>query len=339
MGPKSSLELMLWLEADRMGGLLPPMDEEKVNAQRDIVKNERRQSYENAPYGKNADIIPPLMYPAGHPYSWPVIGSMADLSAASLEDVKDFFRTWYAPNNAVMVVAGDVNRAEVLALVRKYFSYIPRGPAIDYPDPSQPALARDTMAVAEDRVQAARLYYVWPTAPAWSEDDAALQVAAYILSGARNSRLDVRLEHRDQLVSGISAFNFSKRLAGDFRVVATAKPGGSLAPIQAAIDEEIRRLAAEGPTEREMTQAMNAIEAGFLQSVQTVAGKADQLNQYYYETGNPDAFQRDLDRIKAVSAADVRRVVARYLTGPRGIVSIVPEGQLQQAAVAREVVP
>jgi zinc protease len=339
MGPKSSLELMLWLEADRMGGLLPPMDEAKVDAQRDIVKNERRQSYENQPYGKNADIIPPLLYPAGHPYSWPVIGSMTDLSAASLEDVKDFFRTWYAPNNAVMVVAGDVTRAEVLALARKYFGYIPRGPAIDYPEPMQPTLARDTMAVAEDRVQAARLYYVWPTAAAWSADDAALQVAAYLLSGARNSRLDVRLEHRDQTVSGVSAFNFSKRLAGDFRVVATAKPGGSLAPIQAAIDEEIRRLAAEGPTEREMTQAINAIESGFLQSVQTVAGKADQLNSYYYETGDPDAFQRDLDRIKAVTADDIRRVVSRYLLGPRAIVSIVPEGQLQQAAVAREVVP
>lgn len=322
-----------------MGGLLPPMDEAKVDAQRDIVKNERRQSYENQPYGKNADIIPPLLYPAGHPYSWPVIGSMTDLSAASLEDVKDFFRTWYAPNNAVMVVAGDVTRAEVLALARKYFGYIPRGPAIDYPEPMQPTLARDTMAVAEDRVQAARLYYVWPGTAAWSEDDAALQVAAYLLSGARNSRLDVRLEHRDQTVSGVSAFNFSKRLAGDFRVVATAKPGGSLAPIQAAIDEEIRRLAAEGPTEREMTQAMNAIESGFLQSVQTVAGKADQLNSYYYETGDPDAFQRDLDRIKAVTADDIRRVVSRYLLGPRAIVSIVPEGQLQQAAVAREVVP
>lgn len=339
MGPKSSLELMLWLEADRMGGLLPPMDEEKVDAQRDIVKNERRQSYENQPYGKTADIIPPMLYPAGHPYSWPVIGSMADLSAASLEDVKDFFRTWYAPNNAVMVVAGDVTRAEVLPLVRKYFSYIPRGPAIDYPDPMQPTLARDTMAVAEDRVQAARLYYVWPGTAAWSDDDAALQVAAYLLSGARNSRLDTRLLHEDQLVSSVSAFNFSKRLAGDFRVVATARPGGSLAPIQRAIDEEIRRLAAEGPTEREMTQAMNSMEANFLAAVQTVAGKADQLNAYYHETGDPDGFQRDLDRLKAVTADDIRRVVSRYLLGPRAIVSIVPEGQLQQAAVAREVVP
>lgn len=338
-GPKSSLELMLWLEADRMGGLLPPMDSAKLDAQRDIVKNERRQSYENQPYGKNADIIPPLLYPAGHPYSWPVIGSMADLSAASLDDVKDFFRTWYAPNNAVLVVAGDVHRGEVLALARTYFDYIPRGPAIDHPDPAQPTLARDTSVVAEDRVQAARLYYIWPTAAAWSADDAALQVAAYLLSGAKNSRLDVRLEHRDQIVSSVSAFNFSKRLAGDFRVIATAKPGGALAPIQAAIDEEIRRLAAEGPTEREMTQAMNAIESSFLSSVQTVGGKADQLNQYYYETGNPDAFQRDLDRIKAVTAGDIRRVVARYLTGPRAIVSIVPQGQLQQAAVAREVVP
>src|SRR5690606_5292984 len=158
-GAANGLEMVLWLEADRMGWMLPTMDSAKVDAQRDIVKNERRQSYENQPYGKVADVMPPLLYPSGHPYSWPVIGSMADLSAASLDDVKDFFRTWYAPNNAAVVVAGDVTRAEVLELARTYFGAIPRGPAISYPTPSQPTLARDTLALLEDRVQLARLYY------------------------------------------------------------------------------------------------------------------------------------------------------------------------------------
>jgi zinc protease len=330
---------MLWLEADRMGGLLPPMDEAKVDAQRDIVKNERRQSYENQPYGKVADIMPKLMYPAGHPYSWPVIGSMEDLSAAALEDVKDFFRTWYAPNNAVMVVAGDVQRAEVLALARKYFSFVPRGPAISYPTPSQPTLPRDTLVNVEDRVGAARLYYNFPTTRAWSDDDAALQVAAYVLSGAKNSRLDTRVIHQDEIAASISAGANGQRLAGEFQIVATAKPGGAIAPLQRAIDEELRRLATDGPTARELEQAMNAMEAGFLNSVQTVLGKADQLNAYYFDTGEPDAFQRDLDRLKAVSADDVRRVVGRYLLGPRAIVGVVPEGQLELGAVRREVTP
>ncbi len=338
-GPSSAVELMMWLEADRMGWLLPTMDSAKVDAQRDIVKNERRQSYENQPYGKVADVMPPLMYPKGHPYSWPVIGSMVDLSAASLEDVKDFFRTWYAPNNASLVVAGDVTRAQVLALARKYFGQIPRGPAITYPSPSQPTLARDTLVRLEDRVQVARLYYDFPTVRSWADDDAALQVAAQILTGSKNSRLSRRLEHDDQSVMFVFAGQDDKRLAGDFSITAQAKPGIALPRLQQAIDEELRRLATGGPTDREMEQARNIIESRFLQRIQTVSGKANQLNSYYYETGEPDAFQRDLDRLKAVTAADVQRVVAKYLTGPRAIVSVVPEGKDELAAQPREVTP
>jgi predicted Zn-dependent peptidase len=145
--------------------------------------------------------------------------------------------------------------------------------------------------------------------------------------------------HQEEIAANISAFNNAQRLAGKFQVVATAKPGGDLAPLQRAIDEELRKLAAEGPTAREMEQAMNAMEASFLNSVQTVIGKADQLNSYYYETGDPDGFQRDLDRLKAVTPADVRRVVGHYLLGPRAIVGVVPEGQLDKGAVRREVTP
>ena len=338
-GPRSALALMLWLEADRMGWLLPTMDAEKVDAQRDIVKNERRQSYENQPYGKVADVMPPLLYPSGHPYSWPVIGSMADLSAASLDDVKDFFRTWYAPNNAAVVVAGDVTRAEVLELARTYFGAIPRGPAISYPTPSQPTLARDTLALLEDRVQLARLYYQFPTVRAWAADDAALQVAAQILTGSKTARLTKRLQYDDQSVTFVSARPDHKKLAGDFGIIAQAKPGVALPGIQRAIDEELQRLASEGPTAREMEQARNVIESRFLSRIQTVGGKADQLNGYFYEIGTPDGFDRDLSRLTAVTAADVRRVVARYLMGPRAIVSVVPEGKPELGAVRREVTP
>jgi zinc protease len=335
-GPKSSLELILWLEADRMGWLLPTMDDTKVDAQREIVKNERRQSYENQPYGKVGDIMPSLMYSADHPYSWPVIGSMADLSAASVEDVSDFFRTWYAPNNAAMVVAGDVDRAQVIEWAEKYFRDVPRGPEIVYPEPSQPRMASDTLVTTTDRVQMARLYYNWHTTSAWSDDDAPLQVASQILTGSKNARLTKRLEHEDQSVAFVAAFPDHRKLAGEFQVIAQGKPGVALSSLQLAIDEELARLAADGPTEREMEQAMNAIEASFLGSIQTVNGKANQLNSYYYQIGEPDGFSRDLERTKAVTAADVQRVVEQYLLGPRAIVSVVPEGQPELHAVARE---
>jgi len=338
-GPANALPLMLWLEADRMGWLLPTMDAAKVDAQRDIVKNERRQSYENQPYGMVGDHLPRMLYPASHPYSWTVIGSMADLSAASLEDVKQFFREYYAPNNAVISVAGDVDPAEVRRLVREYFSAIPRGPAIAKSTPARPAMTRDTALVLEDRVGLARLYYAFPTVKAWDADDAALTVAAYLLTGARNARLTKRLVYDEQLVSSVSARHGSQNLAGDFQIVATAKPGAALPPIQRVIDEELQRLATAGPTDRELQQARNALEGSFLNGIERVQSKADQLNSYYFELGVPDGFQRDLDRYRTVTADQVRAAARRYLTGARAIVSVVPQGKPELAAIAREVTP
>ncbi len=338
-GPVSALPLMLWLEADRMGWLLPTMDAAKVDAQRDIVKNERRQSYENQPYGMVADHLPRMLYPAGHPYSWPVIGSMADLSAASVEDVKDFFRTWYAPNNAVITVAGAVRRDSVLTLVRHYFSAIPRGPAITAIRPTRPRMTKDTALVLEDRVQAAQLQYVFQGVKAGDPDDAALQVAQLILTGSKNARLTKRLVYDEQSATTVRASTDDRRYDGDFDIVARPKPGKPIGPVQRAVDEELRRLAEVPPTAREMEQAKNSLEAAFLRSTQTVGGKADLLNQYYFEVGVPDAFQRDLDRLRAVTAADVQRVVQKFLTGPRAIVSVVPAGKRELAAEPRGVTP
>ncbi len=335
-GPSSSLPLMLWLEADRMGWLLSTMDKPKVDLQRDVVKNERRQSYENQPYGMVGDIAPPLMYPAGHPYSWTVIGSMADLSAASVDDVKDFFRQYYAPNNATIVVAGDVKTDEVRALVRQYFSAIPRGPAIERPTPA-PFVVRDSAVTLEDRVQLARLYLNWHTASSTHEDTPALQVAAYILAGARTSRLTQSLVYNGEIATAVQAYDDAKRLDGDFSVVATARPGKALDTLQSVIDQQLQQLASDGPTTRELDQARNAIEASFLRSIQTVSGKADQLNEYYYQTGNPDGFQDDLDRLRAVSAQDIQRVVAKYLQAPRVMISVVPQGKKELAATSRKV--
>jgi zinc protease len=335
-GPSSSLKLMLWLEADRMGWLLPTMDKPKVDLQRDVVKNERRQSYENQPYGMVADIMPKLMYPASHPYSWPVIGSMADLSAASVDDVKDFFRKYYAPNNATLVVAGDVKADDVRALVRQYFSDIPRGPAIERPAPAA-FTVRDTAVTLEDRVQLARLYLNWHTVKSTDADAAALQVASYVLAGSRTSRLTQALVYSGEVATAVQAYNDGKRLDGDFTIVATARPGKGLDTLQAVVDENLQRLASDGPTARELDQARNAIEAAFLRSIQTVSGKADQLNEYYYQTGNPDGFQEDLDKLRGVTAADIQRVVRKYLQAPRVMISVVPQGKQALAATQKKV--
>jgi zinc protease len=330
-GAANGLEMVMWLEADRMGWFLPTMDSAKVDAQRDIVKNERRQGLENQPYGKAGDILPPALYPKGHPYSWPVIGSMTDLSAASLEDVKGFFRQYYAPNNAAIVIAGAVKTDSVRRIVRKYFGNIPRGPAFTRPTPA-PFTVRDTAITAEDRVQVPRLYLGWHTVNNAHKDVAPLDILSYLLSGARNSRLTNTLVYQREIASDVSAFSDAKRLDGDFSVVATARPGQGLDSLKAAIDRELNRLLNEGPTARELEQAKNARESSFLNSLEFVSAKAEQLNNYAYFTGTPDSFQKELDALRAVSADDIKRVVRAYLTGPRVMLSIVPMGKLELAA-------
>ncbi len=336
-GPSNAVPLMLWLEADRMGWLA--IDSAKLDLQRDVVKNERRQSYENQPYGQVGDRLPGMLFPPGHPYSWPTIGSMTDLSAASLEDVRQFFKTWYAPNNATIVVAGNVKTPEVKALVHKYFDDIPRGPAITRNAPPVPTLARDTLLVLEDRVQLPRLYLVWHSVKEWDADDAALQVTAYVLSGARSSRLDAELMHEKEIASSVSAFQNAGRLAGTFNIVTTARPAHDLDELQDVVDAQLQRLAREGPTPRELETARNALEARFLNGIEQVGNKADQLNEYYYAVGIPDAFQRDIDRLRAVTAEDVKRVTTRYLLGPRASLSVVPAGKQDLAAGQRRATP
>jgi zinc protease len=338
-GPAGALSLMLWLEADRMGWLLPTMTTEKLDLQRDVVKNERRQSYENQPYGLATETILGMLYPASHPYSWPVIGSMTDLSAASLDDVKDFFRRYYAPDNASLVVAGDVKTAEVMQLARQYFGEVPRGPGITRSTAPEVSLAKDTSGVLEDRVQLARLYYVWHSVKDLAPDDAALELLSYILAGEKNSRLTQSLVYESQLASSVRAFQDGKRLAGDFWIIAMAKPDQALPVLQELIERELVRVAAEGPTARELDQAKNAIEADYLRRLEAVSAKADALNSFYVRTGQADGFQAQLDRYRAVTAADVQRVAAQYLRAPRVTLSVVPKGRTDLAAEAGKVTP
>jgi zinc protease len=330
-GPTNALPLMLWLEADRMGYLLPVMDAAKVDLQRDVVKNERRQSYENQPYGLATERILPVLYPANHPYHWPVIGSMADLSAASLEDVQNFFRRYYAPNNATLVVAGDVKTTDVQALVRGYFAGIPRGPAIIRAKAPAFSLSSDSLLVLEDRVQLPRLYYAWHSVAQNAPDDAALDLVAYVLAGGKNSRLTKALVFDQQIATQVRAAQNGSRLDGEFDLIATAKPGVTLPQLQATIDREVQRLAAEGPTDRELEQAKNALEARFLGRLEMVAEKADQLNAYFYATGKPDGFATDLARYRNATPADLKRAAA-YLTKPKVILSVIPQGKTDLVA-------
>ncbi len=330
--PSNALPLALWLDSDRMGFLLPTMDKAKVDLQREVVKNERRQGVENAPYGIANEIIVAGLYPKGHPYSWPVIGSMTDLSAASVDDVKNFFRTYYAPNNATLAIAGDFDPIKTKALVKEYFGSIPRGPALPpRPNVAPVVLPRDTFLVAEDRVQLPRAFYEWPSPKEFSKDDAPLDVLAAILASDKNSRLYKRLVYDMQVVQTVRASQQSARLASTFEIDVTPKPGQSLGAIDKVINEEVNRLMTEAVTDRELARAKNSYRSSFLNRIASVHGKADLLNRYNYLTGTPDYVQKDAVRYDAVTREDVQRVARMYLGQHKLVLTIVPQGKREMA--------
>ena len=332
-GPSNALALMLYLDSDRMGYLLPEITPEKVDLQRGVVQNERRQRVDNQPYGLAEENILSRLYPAGHPYSWPVIGSLADLQAASIEDVRNFFRSWYTPNNATLVIAGAVSPAEGRELAARWFGDVPRGPEVSRnQQPDAFSLPRDVYATLEDRVQLPRVFNAWHTVKAFAGDDAALDVLADILAQGRSSRLYQRLVYSMQIAAQVTAYQDSKRVDGDFRLFATARPGHDLNELERVINEELTRIATDGPTEREIERVRNQNEAQFLSRMETDLGKADQLNFYNYFAGTPDYFQQDLDRYRRVTAADVQRVARQYLAGHRVVLSVVPQGRTSLAA-------
>jgi zinc protease len=338
--PANAVQLPLFLESDRMGFLLDAMSPAKVEGQRDVVKNERRQSYENRPYGMVFDVLPGALFPKGHPYSWPVIGSMADLSAASYQDVVDFFKKWYGPANASLVIAGDVNTKDVRAEVEKWFGDIPKSEPVEPLAPEPVLLKGEKRIVLEDRVQLPRLYDAWVTPPAFAPGDAALDAVAAILADGKNSRLYRRLVYELQVAQDVNAFQGSNALASTFLVIVTARAGHTLEEIRKLVDEEIARLQSEAPTAREVTRFQNKTEAGFYDRLERVGGfggKADQLNAYYTATGDPDYFEEDLARYRALAPSDVRAAAESFLGPGRVVVSVVPEGK-KELAVA-EVTP
>jgi len=322
--PSNTLERVLYAEGDRMGNLLGAISQEKLDNQRDVVKNERRQRVDNQPYGTMSERIGEIMYPVGHPYHWSVIGSMEDLSAASLEDVKSFFRQYYAPNNAVLVLSGDYNEKQARAWIEKYFGKIARGAAITRPNPAMPSLSGEIRKTYEDNVPLPRISMVWHSTPAYAPDEAALDMLSSILSTGRGSRLQSNLVYGKEIAQQAGAFNGTSEIAGLFQITALAKPGKTLDEIEKEINAEIERLKNEPPTAEEMTRALTIREASAIYGLQTVLGKGGQLASYAGYLNKPGYFQADIDRYRKVTAADIQRVARQYLTANRLVMSYVP---------------
>ncbi|HEY0875568.1 MAG TPA: pitrilysin family protein [Vicinamibacterales bacterium] len=334
--PRNALELALWMESDRMGYLLPALTEAKFNNQRDVVLNERRQNYENRPYGFAGMALVAELFPPDHPYSWLTIGSADDLRAAHLDDVRAFFQTYYHPQNASLALAGDVDADEALRLADAYFGSLPAGtkPAPVQPPPVPPRM-RETRLILEDRVELPRLYLAWHSPRLFGQDDAELDLVADVLAGGKTSRLYRALVYEQRVATEVAASQNSRELSGYFQVVATAAPGRTLAEVDAAISNEMERVRAEGPTPGEMERGVAQAEAHFISRLQTVGGfggKSDQLNAYNVFLDDPTFFDRDLARYRNADAAGLTRAARTWLR-PEGRValSVVPLGRPELA--------
>ena len=314
--PSGNLEYLLWVESDRLATLADALTQKKLDMQREVVRNERRQSYDNQPYGRALTLVTEHLHPPDHPYSWPVIGSHEDLIAASVEDVKEFFERFYTPNNLTLVIAGDFDRDHAVGLVQKYYGGIPAGPALERPARYIPTLHDEKIVEVSDRVPQDRTYFAWPSVPYFDPAEAHLDVASLILSDGLSSRLNRRLVYDETLATDVSSFHWTSELSGIFMVVATARPGESLSKIEEAITEEIARLAEEGPTSEELDRAKTKWEYDFVTGLERIGGfggKADRLAQYNVFLGDPAKFDEDVERYRSVTAATVQEAVGKWI--------------------------
>jgi zinc protease len=334
--PSNQLELALWLESDRMGFLLPAMTQEKLDNQRDVVKNERRQSYENRPYGMVQETLLAALFPEGHPYSWPTIGSMADLSAASLEDVTDFFRRYYGPNNATLAIGGDIDPARTLALVERYFGTIPAGPVVERPVRQPASLEESRRVVIEDRVTIPQLTLAWPTVEAGHPDEAALDLFADVVSANRSSLLDRVLIIEEQLASSVSIGHAAQERAGYLTIQVRPSPGHTLTELEARINELLAGLVGDGFDPAVLERMRTRREGGLFRSLETVASRTSRLGFDNLFFADPGRVEAEVAAHRAVTVADVLRVARKYIVErPRVSLSVVPAGQLELAAAER----
>jgi zinc protease len=337
--PSNALEQTLFIQSERMGHLLPTLDQAKLENQREVVRNERRQSYEMQPYGMAWKVILENLWNPEFPYHWQPIGSHEDLQAATLEDVRAFFKAWYGPGNASLAIAGDIDPARTRAMVERWFGDVPQGKPPPRSVAPPKALEGERRVTLPDDVQLPRLYLAWQTPRDLAEGDAALGLVGDVLSSGKSSRLYKRLVMDERIAQSVMAGQQGQALAGMFVVVATPKPGVTLERLQRSIDEEIARLAREPPTAEELQRAKNRIESGVVFSLEPVGGfggRASHLNEYYWDTGDPGYLAKDLARYTALTPEDLRAAAARWLASDRRVaLSVVPR-EAGAAAPAKE---
>ena len=343
--PSNFLELALWLESDRMGFLLEALDQQRFDIQRDVVKNERRQTYENRPYGMAYWHIQGSLFPLPHPYHWMTIGSQEDLDTASLEDVKDFFRRYYSPSNASLAIAGDFQRDHTMELVNRYFGDLTPGPPLPRKGRMDSALAGRVELEMRDRVSLPRLYISWPTPPDFDEDDAPLEFLQALLSDGLSSRLHRSLVYEQQIAQSVMIRYHPGEIGGQFTVQATAAPGYELAKVEAAIETEMERVRREPPTDEELTRVKNRIEASHFRQLARVGsfgGRADQLNHFNVFGRDPGMINSSLDRYLAVRREDILRVSETVLNHRQVRMRVLPEpsfGSTSTSSMDRSVMP
>jgi len=334
--PSEYLEMALWLEADRMGFLLDAFDQHSFDTEVDVVRNERRQSYENRPYGLSGQEIRKALFPPNHPYHWQTIGSHEHLEAATLEDVKDFFRRFYAPNNASLSIAGDIDVEDTKRLVERYFGDLPPAPPVPRLQRWAPQLGDEVHLELEDSVQLPRIYFAWVGPPRFDKDEAPLDVLMAVLGEGRSSRLYHSLVYEKQIARASEAYYHAMEIAGELRVDATLAPGSKLDEVEACLLDEIARIQNEAPHEDEVQRAINSLEAHFVRQLESVGGfggRADLLNFYNTFTGDPGRLNTDFERYQAVTPEDVQRVAKQYLTRGRVRLVINPREEVSPAKV------
>lgn len=339
--PASQLEKMLWLEADRMGFLLDTVTQEKFEVQRETVKNERGQRVDNRPYGRLHERVSEALYPAGHPYSWPVIGYMEDLNRVNVNDLKAFFLRWYGPNNATLTIGGDIDEVETLALIKKYFGSIPRGPEVNKPEKRAVVLDADRYISMEDNVHLPLIYMSYPTVSIRHEDEAPLDVLSSILGGGKTSLLYKNLV-KNQIAVQASVSHPCAELACTFNLLALPHPasGKSLSDIEKIIRDSLVEFEQRGVQDNDLAKVKAEMEASFIFGLQSVAGKVSQLASNETFTGDPNYIEQDVERYASVTKEDVMRVFNRYIKNKHAVImSVVPNGQLDKIAAKDNFTP
>ena len=329
--PSNYLELALWLESDRMESLLPALTQAKLDNQRDVVKNERRQRYENTPYGMAWKYLYNYLYPKGHPYQHTTIGSHEDLTAATLDDVKGFFRTYYVPANAVLTIVGDFEPAAAKGLVQRYFGHLPKGTRAPRPEAPIPSLEADAHKSSTDNVKLPRIYYAWHTPALYADGDASMDIFASVLSSGKTSRLYKPLVYEQKVAKDVHAFQVSMGMSGFFVVQATAAPGKSLDDLVPALEAALEKALATPPSADEMTRVVNAWRKSFYGRGESVLPRARLLSNYYHLTGSADYIAQDLARYTELTAAKVHTDARRWLERAHLRIDIVPGQKTEEA--------